>query len=1057
MAEFEAIKNQLQSFIRKYQLNLLIKGFALFVLFGLLFFLIILVGENYIWFSSNIRFILFLSFILVETGLLIFLIGLPLFKVLNLNSAISDKEAAVRIGEYFPEIDDRLLNLIELKKQGNSEFLEAAIRQKSAELKFYKFSNAVNFGEFRNYMLAAFIPILLILAFIISGRGEWLFNSFKRIKNYDQVYEKPAPFSFVLNVDDLEVIEGDDFLLAVEVLGNEIPENVKILVGDDAYFMKQSAPGHFSYVFKNLSENQEFTLKSNNISSKTYNLKVVPVPKLINFSIDIVYPDYLKRDPDRITGDGNLSVPEGTSLKWNFEHRNTDVVNLQFPDTLLEVQREYRNAFNQSTDYRISTSNSYLKYYEPLSFQLQIIKDKSPSIEVEEKIDSLDISKKLYASKLSDEYGISNLLLRYRKVGEDKFNAKPVYFNKGTVSRFYASFPGELQLQEGSNYEYFFQVFDNDAVNGAKSSSSQYFTYYKNTSEEISDQNLQDQEENIDNLSKELDKFKQEDRLNNLLNDELENKEFNYEQKQKLESFIKSQERENELMEKFSKNFKDKLDSADPKDDDANHLKDRLENAENKLEDNKKLLDELKEYSDKIENDNLQRKLENLSKNKNASKRSLEQLVELTKQYYVEQKYNQLVDKLDNLGNEQKELDKTGKSQEDINDKFDEIQKELNQLDKKNRELKRPKSLKRDKQAEKEIEQDLENLNSDDEKSDDSNKKSDQQKVGQKMKDLAERMKRNSANMEMQTLKGDIEALRKVLDNLVIFSFEQEKLMNEFAEISTDNPGFSSNLKEQYVLKENFEHIDDSLFTLGLNNEFIAEKVFEFLERVSFNLNNSLKELADVRLSKAISSQQYTITGANDLAVLLDDILKNMNQQMNSSGNGGEGSGPQLQDIIQKQKELGEQMMQQMGDKKNETQQQTEEGEQSKLFEIYKQQEQIRKNLQKILKENGMDLQELNEDYDKLEKDILNNEIHQNSLQTLDRIHQKMLDLKQSLNEKGEREKRESETNMRDFDNQSSKVDIDIKDYFNTIEILDRQALPLRPNLKQRVNTYFND
>ncbi|MCL6217096.1 hypothetical protein [Zunongwangia pacifica] len=1057
MAEFEAIKNQLQSFIRKYQLNLLIKGFALFVLFGLLFFLIILVGENYIWFSSNIRFILFLSFILVETGLLIFLIGLPLFKVLNLNSAISDKEAAVRIGEYFPEIDDRLLNLIELKKQGNSEFLEAAIRQKSAELKFYKFSNAVNFGEFRNYMLAAFIPILLILAFIISGRGEWLFNSFKRIKNYDQVYEKPAPFSFVLNVDDLEVIEGDDFLLAVEVLGNEIPENVKILVGDDAYFMKQSAPGHFSYVFKNLSENQEFTLKSNNISSKTYNLKVVPVPKLINFSIDIVYPDYLKRDPDRITGDGNLSVPEGTSLKWNFEHRNTNVVNLQFPDTLLEVQREYRNAFNQSTDYRISTSNSYLKYYEPLSFQLQIIKDKSPSIEVEEKIDSLDISKKLYAGKLSDDYGISNLLLRYRKVGEDKFNAKPIYFNKGTVSRFYASFPGELQLQEGSNYEYFFQVFDNDAVNGVKSSSSQYFTYYKNTSEEINDQNLQDQEENIDNLSKELDKFKQEDRLNNLLNDELENKEFNYEQKQKLESFIKSQERENESMEKFSKNFKDKLDSADPKDDDANHLKERLENAEEKLKDNKKLLDELKEYSDKIENDNLQRKLENLSKNKNASKRSLEQLVELTKQYYVEQKYNQLVDKLDNLGNEQKELDKIGKSQEDINDKFDEIQKELNQLDKKNRELKRPKSLKRDKQAEKEIEQDLENLNSDDEKSDDSNKKSDQQKVGQKMKDLAEKMKRNSANMEMQTLKGDIEALRKVLDNLVIFSFEQEKLMNEFAEISTDNPGFSSNLKEQYVLKENFEHIDDSLFTLGLNNEFIAEKVFEFLERVSFNLNNSLKELADVRLSKAISSQQYTITGANDLAVLLDDILKNMNQQMNSSGSGGEGSGPQLQDIIQKQKELGEQMMQQMGDKKNETQQQTEEGEQSKLFEIYKQQEQIRKNLQKILKENGMDLQELNEDYDKLEKDILNNEIHQNSLQTLDRIHQKMLDLKQSLNEKGEREERESETNMRDFDNQSSKVDIDIKDYFNTIEILDRQALPLRPNLKQRVNTYFND
>ena len=68
-----------------------------------------------------------------------------------------------------------------------------------------------------------------------------------------------------------------------------------------------------------------------------------------------------------------------------------------------------------------------------------------------------------------------------------------------------------------------------------------------------------------------------------------------------------------------------------------------------------------------------------------------------------------------------------------------------------------------------------------------------------------------------------------------------------------------------------------------------------------------------------------------------------------------------------------------------------------------------------------------------------------------------MLDLKGSLNEKGERNERESKTSMRDFDNQSPKNNIEIKDYFNSIEILDRHSLPLRPNLKQRVNTYFND
>ena len=1057
MAEFEAIKNQLQSFIRKYQLNLLIKNTALFILIGLLFWLLLVLFENFIWFDTGVRFLLFLFFIIVESALIIFFIGLPLIKFLDIRRGISDRKAAVLIGDYFPEIDDRLLNLIELKSQDNSEFLQAAIHQKSLELKFYNFKNAVSFGEYLKYVLAAGLPLLLILALIISGRGDWLFSSFDRLKNYDQVYEKPAPFSFVLKEENLRVIEGEDYNLEVNVVGDEIPGQLKIIFKDSKYYMRQLEPGRFTYTFKNITKNQEFRLLANNISSRTYNLAIIAIPELVNFNIEIVYPNYLGLEDEQTNGEGNLTIPEGTWLKWRFEHRNTETVNLEFSDTLVSVKNSFENRFLQSVNYTLSTSNSFLKNYQPLSFRLEIIKDKLPSIQVEEKLDSLNPSLKYYGGKISDDHGISGLILRYREIGEESFQSESINFSAGTISQFYVSFPGDLDLKAGRNYEYFFQVFDNDAVNGRKSASSSYFTYYKKTAEEIRDQNLQGQEENIGNLSDELDKFKQEDQLNNLLNDELENKDFDYEQQQKLESFIKSQERENALMKKFSKNIKDKLDTENLENDKGRQLKERLENTENKLQDNKALLNELKEYSDKIQNENLQQKLQELSKNKNSSKRSLEQLVELTKQYYVEQKYNQLVDKLDNLGDDQMNLDKSGKSQKEIDEKFDEIQRELDQLDKRNGELKRPKSLERNKEAELDIQEKLENLNNTS-GSAEREKKNMQENTGHKMKELAKEMKQSSANMDMQTLEADIESLRKVLDNLVIFSFKQENLMNAFREINTGSPEFSSQLKEQYVLKENFEHVDDSLFALGLNNQFIAEKVFEFLENVSFNLNNSLEELADLRLSKALSSQQYTITGANDLAVLLNEILDNMNDQMNSSGSGGEGTSPQLQDIIEKQQDLGQQLKEQMGKNiKGEGQENTDEGEHSKLFEIYKQQEEIRRNLERILKENDVHLNDLNQDYDELEKDILNNDINQNSLNTLNKLNQKMLDLKESLNEKGERNERESKTSMRDFDNQSPKNNIEIKDYFNSIEILDRHSLPLRPNLKQRVNTYFND
>ena len=1065
MAEFVVIKDQLQSFIRKYQLNLFIKGSALFVLTGLLFLLLILSLENFIWFDTSFRFVLFVSFLVVELILLIFFIGLPLLKVLDLKRAISDKEAAILIGRYFPEIDDRLLNLIELKSQRNSEFLEAAIRQRASELKFYNFKKAVNFSQYRNYMLAASIPVLLILAFVISGKGEWLFNSFDRIKNYDQVYTKPAPFNFILNNEDLKVIEGEDYLLEVNVVGEEVPSQVKVNVGDAEYFMKQLEPGRFIYIFRNVTENQEFKLKTNNISSETYNLAIIPVPELVNFNIQIQYPEYLDLENEEINGEGSLTIPEGTELEWNFQHRNTKTVNIQFPDTLIEVENNFKDHFSQSLNYTLSTSNTVLKNYQPLSFQLEIVKDRSPKITVEEKVDSINRSSKFYGGKISDDHGISILRLKYRKVGEEEFQSKSISFNRGNVSQFYSSFPGDLEVEEGSNYEYFFQVFDNDEVNGSKSASSEFFTFYNKTSEEISDQELQDQEENIDNLSKEFEKFKEVDELNNLLNDQLENKEFDYEQKQKLESFIKSQERENQLMKKFSKNIEKKLSDADPENKNAKNLKDRLENSQDKLKDNQKLLDELKEYSDKIQDENLQKKLRNLSKNKKSSKRSLEQLVELTKQYYVEQKYNQLVDKLDRLGQEQENLEKSERSQEDINSKFEEIQEELDELQNKNKDLKRPKSLERNNESEQEIKQDLRDLKSNENNSTEEQKKKGQQNAGEKMKQLAKEMRQSSSSTEMEMLKADTEALRKVLDNLVIFSFEQENLRDRFREINSSSPEFSSELKNQYVLKENFEHIDDSLFALGLNNDFIAEKVFEYLEDVSFNLDNSLDELADVRLSKALSSQQYTTTGANDLAVLLSEILDNMNDQMNSgsgngsgaAGSGGEGGGPQLPDVIKKQQQLGEDIQEQMQKDQNGSPKQEEDGEQSELFEIYKKQEEIRNDLKEILQRNGMDLDDLKEDYDSLEKDILNNNLNENSLESLDRINQKMLDLKQSINQKGELEERESKSNLRRFDNQSNEPNIDIKDYFNSIEILDRQTLPLRPNLKKRINTYFNE
>ena len=84
-------------------------------------------------------------------------------------------------------------------------------------------------------------------------------------------------------------------------------------------------------------------------------------------------------------------------------------------------------------------------------------------------------------------------------------------------------------------------------------------------------------------------------------------------------------------------------------------------------------------------------------------------------------------------------------------------------------------------------------------------------------------------------------------------------------------------------------------------------------------MEKSLDRLAQNQVRRGISSQQYTVTGANELAILLSDLLNGMQQQMMSKGSGkggkgkpgkgeGEGQGFQLPDIIKKQESLSDKM-----------------------------------------------------------------------------------------------------------------------------------------------------
>ena len=135
MNNFNNIQTKLEQFIAKYYTNELIKGAILFFSIGLLYFLVTLLIEHLLWLNSTGRTLLFWLFIAVELFLFIKFIAIPISRLLKLQKGIDYLDASKIIGNHFPEVNDKLLNVLQLhQNKTGSELLLASIEQKSAEL-----------------------------------------------------------------------------------------------------------------------------------------------------------------------------------------------------------------------------------------------------------------------------------------------------------------------------------------------------------------------------------------------------------------------------------------------------------------------------------------------------------------------------------------------------------------------------------------------------------------------------------------------------------------------------------------------------------------------------------------------------------------------------------------------------------------------------------------------------------------------------------------------------------------------------------------------------------
>ena len=1146
MDNYINILEKLNAFIAKFYTKMLLKGLLLFLAFGLLFFFAVVGIEYFLWLSSTGRLLLLVLFVGVELYLLWKFIITPLSFLLRWKRGLSNKEASLLIGKHFPEVEDKLFNLLDLSESNSkSELLLASIQQRSMDLRGVPFVKAVNLKENIGYAKYLLLPLFIFVVIWVSGDVVSYFSSYKRVVNYDLAYEPPAPFTFKLLTSSLDVLEGKSLTVSLTTEGRVKPESVSIVV-DGKEFLLQFKEGLYQYEFTRPLKSTFFYYVSNGFRSREYFLNVLTAPSILDFEMFLDYPDYTEREDEVIKNTGNAVFPEGTSVSWKMKTRTTDEVLFNVGDSIQKFQRvgdifNFSKRVYSNLDYELSISNGNVANYEKLGYRFTVVRDAFPSLRVDQVLDSLNPNLSYYVGEATDDYRLNTVRLIYFKKGQE--NKKVLVLSNPNVNynKFYYTFPSGLDLEEGEVYDFFFEVVDNDAIHNGKVTKSQVFSSVLLNDNQLKDRELVFQKSILKNLDKSLEMSKeQQENLKEINRQDKVKSVLSFSDQNKIKDFLKQQKVQEDLMKKFSGQLKDNLKKLEEDSKLKELLEERLERQELEAKKNERLLEELNKLAEKLDKDELAKRLEELGKKHRNADRNLEQLLELTKRYYIQQRADQLNDNLMKLSKEQEALvvkdvglDEQHKEQDSLGSKFEVISKAVDELLKDIASLKKPIDLNVDMGKVEDIKKDqrgaMEEISKQPkgDKSSSEKAKSKQKSAAKKMKELAEDLSAASSGGGVGTSTAqDAEMLRQLLDNLITFSFKQEGLYKSLGQTEMSGTVNSASIKRQQELRELFKHVDDSLFALSLRQAELSEFVNEQITEVYYNLDKALESMAESEMYQGASYQKYVLNAANNLSDFLANVLENLQQSMIPSMGKGEGEGFQLPDIILGQEKLGEKMGEMgtkgsegkssgngkkgsgQGEKSGENGSEggdgngqevdngdkgsegkgkgTKEGEGSnsggggkgsamgtggkeggpnedelnEIYEIYKEQQLLRDQLEEQLKnlinnderKLGEKLVRQMEDF---QNDLLRNGVTQQTINKINNINREMLKLDNAALKQGKTKERESNTNNDSFQNPILTRPSILDNYRNDVEILNRQALPLQQNFQIRVKEYF--
>ncbi len=1055
---------------RWYKQELLQKSITAYSIIALLGAMLVLI-ESIAQFGGQVRTVIFYAYWGISAVIAIALTGKPLLRFLGILPKHSDEEIARMIGAKFEKIGDRLENALDLADMMNSgdmsaspELIEMSLEHFQRTTSHIGFGGAISFAGIKT-ALRTIGAISIVVAVVTVIPSTPFADAASRLWNHDIAYETQQPFLISVEPGSIEIVKGENVSVTAAVIPNELfsglplPKELVLSFAEEGIevdrrvTLQPDSSGRFRYDFPSVKNSLQYSLSAQDVATDRYTITVSDRPFVRALSVTLNPPAYT-RLPSQYLGEniGDILALAGTRAYVNIttskEIKDATVV-FRDGNAIPFVRKEgfYFAAFTvrYPTAYTIELVDAQgIASSSAIEYKIDILPDAYPTVEILSPARNVDVTRAMQLPvemNIGDDFGISKMELAFRLVHSRLAQQEKNYgiilpFDTLHSTHNIVQYDWDLSLLglvPEDVVEYFVEAYDNDVINGPKSTKSQTFLIRLPSLEEVfadADKEHNELFTTLESAQREAEELKKE--IEDLAREMKRTQQMDWQKDTKAQDIAKKHQEIQKKIEDVQRTVDEMTQDLQRNNTLSPETLEKYMELQKTLQElnSPEFLEAMKRMQQAMQNvspDQMREAMQQVQFSEEQFRSSIDRTLKLLKRIQVEQKVDELVKRAKEMQQQQDEITKeTEKLQSDDSQKAadlakkqEEIGKQLEQMKKAMDEVRKqmeefPKEMPLDKLDEAQDAAQNKEMRDAIQKSAKSLRSmqaeqamtAQQQAAGgmQEMSDQIAEMQEQMLNNQMQQTMND---LQRAMQDLLQISQKQELLKNRSKTLDPNSQQFRDMAQEQQGLQGDMNNVANALADLAQRSFSVTPEMGKQIGRAMGQMQQSMASIEQRNGQTTSASQGEAMASLNKAASLVQGAMQSLQQQ---GGQGGGGSlMQQLRSMAMQQQNINMQT-EQIGKQQGMSQQQLQE-----MGRLARQQEAVRKSLEQLQKESQGtperdrvlgDLSKITDEMKEVVEQLRQNDVNETTTRQQERILSRLLQAQRSMRERDYEQRR---------------------------------------------------